>query len=106
MGIVCRPLALMGAPVVDHASHGLQRPATRANEEPRFAARAKQHSEKEAAGMPKRSDDNECSDWLIDDEMRYMTKVDGSLFFLKDIFILFATTSAECTKTHLLTIRQ
>jgi hypothetical protein len=54
-----------------------------------LAARAEQHSEKETAGVPKRSDDNECSDRLIDDEMRYMTKVDESLLFLKDIFILF-----------------
>jgi hypothetical protein len=40
--------------------------------------------------MAKRRNDNERSDRLIDDEMRYMTdEVDESLLFLEAIFILY-----------------
>jgi hypothetical protein len=78
----------MGAPGGRSRVSWLAAPGDEGERRAPLAARAEQHSEKEAAGMPKRSDDNECSDRLIDDEMRYMTKIDGSLLFSKDIFIL------------------
>jgi hypothetical protein len=86
----------MRARLTDHASHGLQRPAATANEEPRLQHEQSNRAKRSQPAWP--SDDR-----LIDDEIRY----DRLRLISYRTFLFFSgATNTECTETYLLTIRQ